>query len=103
MQAATLAEADLVISAIVGGAGLVPTLAAITAGKFVALANKEPMVMAGRLMQEEARKRGGRVFPLDSEHNAPFQSMEGHRGEDIRRLILTPPGGPLRHLNKEQP
>src|SRR5437879_5889328 len=76
-QTATLAEADLVISAIVGGAGLVPTLAAITAGRFVALANKEPMVMAGRLMQEEARKRGVRIFPVDSEHSALFQSMEG--------------------------
>src|SRR5439155_27098916 len=89
-QTATLAEADLVISAIVGGAGLVPTLAAITAGKFIALANKEPMVMAGRLMQEEARKRGVRIFPVDSEHSALFQSMEGHRVQDIRRLILTP-------------
>src|SRR2546425_1744988 len=102
MQAATLAEADLVISAIVGGAGLVPPLAAITAGKFVARANKEPMVMAGRLMQEEARKRGVRIFPVDSEHSALFQSMEGHRVEDIRRLILTASGGPLWNLTKEQ-
>src|SRR5881396_3531533 len=101
-QIATLAEADLVISAIVGGAGLVPTLAAITAGKFVALANKEPMVMAGRLMQEEARKRGVRIFPVDSEHSALFQSMEGHRMKDIRRLILTASGGPLWNLTKEQ-
>src|SRR3989442_878577 len=65
MQAATLAEADLVISAIVGGAGLVPTLAAIKAGKFIALANKEPMVMAGRLMQVAAPKCGGRTLPAD--------------------------------------
>jgi 1-deoxy-D-xylulose-5-phosphate reductoisomerase len=102
MQAATLAEADLVISAIVGGAGLVPTLAAIKAGKFIALANKEPMVMAGRLMQEEARKHGVRIFPVDSEHSALFQSMEGHRVKDIRRLILTASGGPLWNLTKEQ-
>src|SRR5205807_1754251 len=102
MQAATLTEADLVISAIVGGAGLVPTLAAIKAGKFIALANKEPMVMAGRLMQEEARKRGVRIFPVDSEHSALFQSMEGHRVKDIRRLILTASGGPLWNLTKEQ-
>jgi 1-deoxy-D-xylulose-5-phosphate reductoisomerase len=102
LQVATLAEADLVISAIVGGAGLVPTLAAITAGKFIALANKEPMVMAGCLMQEEARKRGVRIFPVDSEHSALFQSMEGHRVEDIRRLILTASGGPLWNLTKEQ-
>jgi len=102
LQTATLAEADLVISAIVGGAGLVPTLAAITAGKFIALANKEPMVMAGRLMQEEARKRGVRIFPVDSEHSALFQSMEGHRVKDIRRLILTASGGPLWNLTQEQ-
>src|SRR2546425_7018928 len=102
MQAATLAEADLVISAIVGGAGLVPTLAAIKAGKFIALANKEPMVMAGRLMQEEARKRGVRIFPVDSEHSALFQPREGHRVKDIRRLTLTAWGGPLWNLTKEQ-
>src|SRR5947208_5609983 len=72
------------------------------AGKFIALANKEPMVMAGRLMQEEARKRGVRIFPVDSEHSALFQSMEGHRVKDIRRLILTASGGPLWNLTKEQ-
>src|SRR5881296_2403124 len=93
MQAATLPEADLVISAIVGGAGLVPTLAAIKAGKFIALANKEPMVMAGRLMQEEARKRGVRIFPVDSEHSALFQSMEGHRVKDVRRPAVEPDQG----------
>ena len=101
-QVATMPEADLVISAIVGGAGLVPTLAAITAGKFIALANKEPMVMAGRLMQDEARKHGVRIFPVDSEHSALFQSMEGHRAEDVLRLILTASGGPLWNLTKEQ-
>ena len=101
-QIATMPEADLVISAIVGGAGLVPTLAAITAGKFIALANKEPMVMAGRLMQDEARKHGVRIFPVDSEHSALFQSMEGHRVEDILRLILTASGGPLWDLTKAQ-
>lgn len=94
-QVARLPEGDLVISAIVGGAGLVPTLAAIQAGKQVALANKEPMVMAGQLMQEEARARGVKIFPVDSEHSAIFQSMEGHRREDISRLILTASGGPL--------
>ena len=101
-QTATLPDADLVISAIVGGAGLVPTLAAIRAGKCIALANKEPMVMAGKLMQDEARKHGVRIFPVDSEHSALFQSMEGHRVEDIRRLILTASGGPLWNLTKEQ-
>lgn len=101
-QVARLPEAALVISAIVGGAGLVPTLAAIRARKQVALANKEPMVMAGHLMQEEARRHGVTIFPVDSEHSAIFQSMEGHRREDIRRLILTASGGPLWELSREQ-
>lgn len=101
-EVARMPEGELVISAIVGGAGLVPTLAAIRAGKHVALANKEPMVMAGQLMQEEARKHGVRIFPVDSEHSAIFQSMEGHRREDIRRLILTASGGPLWNLSREE-
>jgi 1-deoxy-D-xylulose-5-phosphate reductoisomerase len=101
-KVATLAEADLVISAIVGAAGLVPTLTAIRAGKSIALANKEPMVMAGRLIRDEARKARVRIFPVDSEHSALFQSMEGHRAEDIRRLILTASGGPLWELSKER-
>ncbi|HEX3203212.1 MAG TPA: 1-deoxy-D-xylulose-5-phosphate reductoisomerase [Nitrospiraceae bacterium] len=98
---AALAESDLVMSAIVGGAGLVPTLAAIRAGKQVALANKEPMVMAGELMQEEARRHGIRILPVDSEHSAIFQSLEGHRREDVRRLILTASGGPLWEMTQE--
>ena len=102
VQTATMPKADLVISAIVGGAGLLPTLAAIKAGKSIALANKEPMVMAGRLMQEEARKANVRIFPVDSEHSALFQSMEGHRMVDIRRLILTASGGPLWDMTTEQ-
>ncbi|MCX5721137.1 MAG: 1-deoxy-D-xylulose-5-phosphate reductoisomerase [Nitrospirae bacterium] len=101
-QVASAPEADLVISAIVGGAGLVPTLAAIRSGKQIALANKEPMVMAGKLMQEEARKHHVRIFPVDSEHSAIFQSLEGHRKEDVRRLILTASGGALWPLTKEE-
>jgi 1-deoxy-D-xylulose-5-phosphate reductoisomerase len=88
IQVASAPEAELVISAIVGGAGLVPTLAAIRCGTQIALANKEPMVMAGKLMQDEARRHGVRIFPVDSEHSAIFQSLEGHRKEDVRRLIL---------------
>jgi 1-deoxy-D-xylulose-5-phosphate reductoisomerase len=101
-QIASVPEAEMVISAIVGGAGLVPTLAAIRANKHIALANKEPMVMAGKLMQEEARKHGVRIFPVDSEHSAIFQSLEGHRLEDVRRLILTASGGALWTLTKEE-
>jgi 1-deoxy-D-xylulose-5-phosphate reductoisomerase len=101
-QVASLPHASLVISAIVGAAGLLPTLAAIRSGKHVALANKEPMVMAGKLMQMEARRYGVRIFPVDSEHSAIFQSLEGHRKEDVRRLILTASGGPLWDLRKDQ-
>jgi 1-deoxy-D-xylulose-5-phosphate reductoisomerase len=101
-QVASVPEAEMVISAIVGGAGLVPTLTAIRAKKHIALANKEPMVMAGKLMQEEARKHGVRIFPVDSEHSAIFQSLEGHRLEDVRRLILTASGGALWTLNKQE-
>ncbi|MCC6141506.1 MAG: 1-deoxy-D-xylulose-5-phosphate reductoisomerase [Nitrospira sp.] len=101
-QVASLPEAELVISAIVGAAGLVPTLTAIRAGKHIALANKEPMVMAGKLMQEEAHARGVRIFPVDSEHSAIFQSLEGHRLEDVRRLILTASGGALWTMAKDE-
>ncbi len=94
--------AELAISAIVGAAGLLPTLAAIRTGKHVALANKEPMVMAGELMQHEARARQVRIFPVDSEHSAIFQSLEGHRPEDVRRLILTASGGPLWGCTREE-
>ena len=101
-RVAQASEADLVISSIVGAAGLVPTLAAITSGKHIALANKEPMVMAGKLMQAEARKHGVRIFPVDSEHSAIFQSMEGHRRQDIHRVILTASGGPLWEFSRAQ-
>jgi 1-deoxy-D-xylulose-5-phosphate reductoisomerase len=100
-KVASLPAAELVVSAIVGGAGLVPTLAAIRAKKHIALANKEPMVMAGQLMQEEARRASIRIFPVDSEHSAIFQSLEGHRIKDVRRLILTASGGALWDLPKE--
>jgi 1-deoxy-D-xylulose-5-phosphate reductoisomerase len=102
IQVASMPGAELVISAIVGGAGLVPTLAAIRSNKQIALANKEPMVMAGKLMQDEARRHGVRIFPVDSEHSAIFQSLEGHRIEDVRRLILTASGGALWTVSREE-
>jgi len=102
IQVATTPEVELVISAIVGGAGLVPTLAGIRSRKHIALANKEPMVMAGKLMQDEARRHGVRILPVDSEHSAIFQSLEGHRIEDVRRLILTASGGALWTVGREE-
>ena len=93
---ATLAEADMVVSAVVGSIGLLPTLAAIQAGKDVGLANKETLVMAGRLVMEAVRRHGVRLLPIDSEHSAIFQALEAGRSEDVGKLILTASGGPFR-------
>jgi 1-deoxy-D-xylulose-5-phosphate reductoisomerase len=93
--------ADMVVSAIVGAAGLEPTLAAIQAGRDVALANKETLVIAGELVMRAVSESGCRLFPVDSEHSAIFQSLEGHRTTDVRRLILTASGGPFRNWSLE--
>ena len=97
MTCAAETPADLVVSAIVGAAGLEPTLAAIEVGKDVALANKETLVIAGELVMAAVARAGSQLFPVDSEHSAIFQSLEGHRREDVRRLILTASGGPFRN------
>ncbi len=86
---------EFVLSAIVGAAGLIPTISAIQAGKTIGLANKEALVMAGRIVTDEAKKSGVRIFPVDSEHSAVFQCIEGHRNSEIRRIILTASGGPF--------
>lgn len=96
LAVATLEAADMVVSAVVGAVGLVPTLAAIRAGKDIGLANKETLVMAGALVMAEARRKGIRLLPIDSEHSAIFQALEAGRREDLRRLILTASGGPFR-------
>ncbi len=90
------ADVDMVVSAIVGAAGLVPTMAAIEAGKDIALANKETLVTAGSLVMAAVARAGVKLYPVDSEHSAIFQSLEGHRERDVRRLILTASGGPFR-------
>lgn len=92
---ATAAEADMVVAAIVGAAGLVPTAAAVKAGKDLALANKETLVTAGHLIMEMVKDKGVKLYPVDSEHSAIFQSLQGHRREDVRRIILTASGGPF--------
>ena len=92
---ATANTADLVLSAIVGAAGLVPTLAAIEAGKDVALANKETLVTAGSLVIERALAKGVRILPVDSEHSAVFQCIEGNSPKGVGRIILTASGGPF--------
>ncbi len=88
-------EADMVVSALVGSVGLRPTLAAVRSRKHLAIANKEPLVMAGEFLMGEAEENGVPVLPIDSEHSAIFQSLAGHRREDVRRLILTASGGPF--------
>lgn len=102
MAAASYAPVDTVLAAMVGYAGLEPTLDAIAAGKDIALANKETLVAAGHLVMESARQHSVRILPVDSEHSAIFQSLRGGRKEEVRRLILTASGGPFRGYTREQ-
>lgn len=95
-QVAALPEANFTVSAIVGAAGLQPTLAAIHAGKDIGLANKETLVMAGKIVMDAIRKTDVLLFPIDSEHSAIFQALEGGRREDVKKIILTASGGPFR-------
>ncbi len=96
VRVATLPQADTVVSSIVGAAGLIPTLAAIEAGKHVALANKETLVMAGDLVMAAVRRHKVDLLPIDSEHNAVFQALAAGRREDVDKIILTASGGPFR-------
>ena len=93
---ATHPEARMVVASAVGAVGLVPTYRALEAGKDVALANKETLVMAGELMVAQARANGGRLLPIDSEHCALHQCLDGRGPEEVRRLVLTASGGPFR-------
>ncbi len=95
-ELAALPEADTVLIAVVGTAGLQPALAAIAAKKTIALASKEILVMAGKFVMAAARASGSRLLPVDSEHNAVFQCLEGRRSSDVRRLVLTASGGAFR-------
>lgn len=96
---ATMDESDLVVSTISGAAGLVPTYEAIMAGKDIALANKETMVMAGSIIMDLAEKKGVSILPVDSEHSAIFQSLQGHNRADLKRIVLTASGGPFREYS----
>ncbi len=100
--AATASGVEMVVAAIVGAAGLVPTAAAIRAGKDIALANKEILVTAGHLFMDLVAQHKVRLYPVDSEHSAVFQSIEGHRSDDIVRIILTASGGPFRETPLEK-
>lgn len=94
-EVATLENVDMVVSAIVGSEGLLPTLAAVKAGKNIALASKEALVMAGSIIMAEALKKGVKVIPVDSEHSAIFQCINGRSRNEIHRIILTASGGPF--------
>ncbi len=96
VHAATLPEAGIVLNAVVGAAGLPATLAALRAGKRVALANKETLVVAGEIVQDTARRHGGSLVPVDSEHSAILQCLAGRKPHEVRRLVLTASGGPFR-------
>jgi 1-deoxy-D-xylulose-5-phosphate reductoisomerase len=98
--AATHDSVDMVVSAMVGAAGLMPTLAAIEAGKSIALANKETLVMAGEIVVKKAALNGIKILPIDSEHSAIFQCLEGNRGQDMDKILLTASGGPF--LNRPE-
>ncbi len=98
---ATHEEAEIVVASAVGAVGLVPTYRALEAGKDVALANKETLVMAGALMLAESKARGGRLLPIDSEHCALHQCLDGRSPQEVRRLFLTASGGPFRNRPRE--
>jgi 1-deoxy-D-xylulose-5-phosphate reductoisomerase len=102
IELAEFPGADTVLTSVVGIAGLIPTIKAIESGKNIALANKETLVTAGRLVMEAAKSRNIRIMPVDSEHSALFQSMSGNRKQDIEKLILTASGGPFRGFTSEQ-
>lgn len=95
LEAAVMPEADTVVTAVVGIAGLEPTLAAIRSGKRIALANKETLVCGGELVMEEAARWGAEIVPVDSEHSAIFQCLQGARHSEVKRLIITASGGPF--------
>jgi len=101
IEAATLPEADLVIISVVGTAGLAPALAALEAGKNVALATKEALVVGGHLMTAAARKSGATILPIDSEHSAIWQCLRGNQGREVERITLTASGGPFVDKSRE--
>jgi 1-deoxy-D-xylulose-5-phosphate reductoisomerase len=99
---ATFPAAAITVTAVVGAAGLLPTLAAIEAGKDIGLANKETLVMAGKIVMSAVRQQGVRLLPIDSEHSAIFQALEAGRRKDLLKIILTASGGPFRGMRREQ-
>ncbi len=102
LEAAIYPDVDIVVAATSGLVGLEPTLAAIRAGKDIALANKETLVMAGHIVMEEARRSGVAIYPVDSEHSALWQCLHGEQLAEVKRLLITASGGPFRHVPLEE-
>lgn len=102
IEAATHPDSHVVLNAVVGNVGLKPTLAAIQAGKTIAIANKETLVTAGHLVMDSAKKKGVQILPVDSEHSAIFQCLNGERKSDVSKIILTASGGSFRDRTREE-
>ncbi len=102
VKLATLKEADIILMAVVGAVGMVPLLAAIRHGKKIALANKEALIIAGDIINKESKKYGAEIIPVDSEHNAIFQALQGNKKEYVKKLIITASGGPFKNKPKEE-
>ncbi len=101
-EMASMPESDMVLNALMGMRGLEPTLAAIEAGKDIAFANKETLVAGGQLVMEAVKRRGVRLLPVDSEHSAIFQALQGNEGNPVKRIILTASGGPFRGYTRDR-
>ncbi len=102
LEAATVSEAEIIVTAVVGMIGIRPTIAAIEAGKDIALANKETLVTAGHIIMPLAKEKGVHILPVDSEHSAIFQSLHGENGNPIHKILLTASGGPFRGKKREE-
>lgn len=101
-ELASLKEADTVLLSLVGAVGIIPLLCAVRAGKRVALANKESLVIAGKIVMAEAKKHGSEILPVDSEHNAVFQALMGNEKKSVRKLLITASGGPFKNFPKSK-
>lgn len=102
LQVASFPEADFVMTAVVGSVGVAPTLAAIEAGKTIGLANKETLVSAGHLVMKAAREKGVAIIPVDSEHSAIYQCLQGNRAEDVEKIVITASGGSFRKRSRKE-
>ena len=100
IHAAAMEQAEIVVTAVVGMMGIVPTIEAINAGKDIALANKETLVTAGHIIMKLAAEKGVRILPVDSEHSAIFQCLNGERQNKIHKILLTASGGPVQGKNR---